>query len=136
MHWLNDLLTQFYNAQWHVTDHQAIYYREIVGNVFGLASALLGMWRKVWTWPIGMLGNALLFTVFLGQALGNGQGTPSMARPRDRSSSSSSASTAGGAGARTADPASTRRPSYPAGPPAASARRTSRSRWVWCWSAR
>ncbi len=76
MHWLNDLLTQFYNAQWHVTDHQAIYYREIVGNVFGLASALLGMWRKVWTWPIGMLGNALLFTVFLGQALGNGQGTP------------------------------------------------------------
>ena len=68
--------TRFYNAQWHVTDHQAIYYREIVGNVFGLASALLGMWRKVWTWPIGIVGNVLLFTVFLGQALGNGQGTP------------------------------------------------------------
>ena len=53
MQWLNDLLNSFYNAQWHVTDSQAIYYREIVGNVFGLASALLGMWRKVWTWPIG-----------------------------------------------------------------------------------
>lgn len=76
MHWLNELLDRFYNAQWHVTDTQAIYYREIVGNVFGLGSALLGMWRKVWTWPIGIVGNVLLFTVFLGQALGNGQGTP------------------------------------------------------------
>ena len=43
MHWLNELLDRFYNAQWHVTDTQAIYYREIVGNAFGLASALLGM---------------------------------------------------------------------------------------------
>ncbi|MFE9657049.1 nicotinamide riboside transporter PnuC [Micromonospora sp. NPDC006431] len=40
--------------------------REIVGNVFGLASALLGLRRLVWAWPIGMIGNALLFTVFLG----------------------------------------------------------------------
>jgi nicotinamide mononucleotide transporter len=76
MHWLNHLLDRFYNAQWHVTDTQAIYYREIVGNAFGLGSALLGMWRKVWTWPIGIVGNVLLFTVFLGQALGHGQGTP------------------------------------------------------------
>ena len=40
--------------------------REIVGNVFGLVSALLGLRRLVWAWPVGMIGNALLFTVFLG----------------------------------------------------------------------
>ncbi|MEU4815234.1 nicotinamide riboside transporter PnuC [Micromonospora aurantiaca] len=40
--------------------------REIVGNVFGLGSALLGLRRVVWAWPVGMIGNALLFTVFLG----------------------------------------------------------------------
>ncbi|MCW2792661.1 MAG: Nicotinamide mononucleotide transporter [Nocardioides sp.] len=38
--------------------------REVVGNVFGLASALLGMRRLVWAWPVGVLGNVLLFTVF------------------------------------------------------------------------
>ncbi|MCM0678379.1 nicotinamide riboside transporter PnuC [Micromonospora phytophila] len=40
--------------------------REIVGNGFGLASALFGLRRLVWAWPVGMIGNALLFTVFLG----------------------------------------------------------------------
>jgi nicotinamide mononucleotide transporter len=40
--------------------------REIVGNAFGLISALLGLRRLVWAWPVGMIGNALLFTVFLG----------------------------------------------------------------------
>lgn len=40
--------------------------REVVGNGFGLASALLGLRRVVWAWPVGMVGNALLFTVFLG----------------------------------------------------------------------
>ncbi len=39
---------------------------EVLGNVFGLASALLGMRRKVWAWPVGILGNVLLFTVFVG----------------------------------------------------------------------
>lgn len=39
--------------------------REVVGNLFGLASALLGMRRLVWAWPIGMVGNVLLFTVFV-----------------------------------------------------------------------
>jgi nicotinamide mononucleotide transporter len=72
MHWLD----VFYNAKWQVTANQAIYYREIVGNAFGLASAVLGLNRKVWAWPVGIVGNVLLFTVFLGQALGNDQGTP------------------------------------------------------------
>jgi nicotinamide mononucleotide transporter len=40
--------------------------REIVGNLFGLASAVGGMRRRVWAWPVGIVGNVLLFTVFLG----------------------------------------------------------------------
>ncbi|PRQ12456.1 hypothetical protein C1Y63_01300 [Corynebacterium sp. 13CS0277] len=40
--------------------------REIVGNLFGLASAYGGMKRVVWAWPVGIVGNVLLFTVFLG----------------------------------------------------------------------
>ena len=40
--------------------------REIVGNVFGLASALFGMRRLVSAWPVGIVGNVLLFTVFVG----------------------------------------------------------------------
>jgi len=40
--------------------------REIVGNVFGLASAIFGMRRLVAAWPVGIIGNVLLFTVFLG----------------------------------------------------------------------
>lgn len=38
--------------------------REVVGNLFGLASAILGMRRVVWAWPVGLVGNVLLFTVF------------------------------------------------------------------------
>lgn len=44
--------------------------REVVGNVFGLASALLGMRRLVWAWPVGLIGNVLLFTVFVSGELG------------------------------------------------------------------
>lgn len=43
-----------------------ILWREIVGNLFGLGSAIGGMHRRVWAWPIGIVGNVLLFTVFLG----------------------------------------------------------------------
>ena len=38
--------------------------REVIGNLFGLASAILGMKRFVWAWPVGLVGNLLLFTVF------------------------------------------------------------------------
>ncbi|GAA5119316.1 nicotinamide riboside transporter PnuC [Alloalcanivorax gelatiniphagus] len=38
--------------------------REVIGNLFGLASAILGMKRFVWAWPVGLVGNVLLFTVF------------------------------------------------------------------------
>jgi nicotinamide mononucleotide transporter len=53
-----------------------ILWREIIGNVFGLASALLGMRRKVAAWPIGIVGNVLLFTVFVGGVLGGAFDTP------------------------------------------------------------
>ncbi len=48
--------------------------REVVGNGFGLASAIGGLRRRIWAWPIGIVGNVLLFTVFLGVAFGNPQG--------------------------------------------------------------
>jgi len=54
-----------FDAQLVIGD-QVILWREIVGNGFGLASALGGLRRKVWAWPVGIVGNALLFTVFLG----------------------------------------------------------------------
>ena len=44
----------------------AILVREVVGNGFGLASAIGGMRRSVWAWPVGIVGNLLLFTVFVG----------------------------------------------------------------------
>lgn len=44
--------------------------REVLGNIFGLTSALGGMRRKVWALPIGIAGNLLLLTVFLGNVFG------------------------------------------------------------------
>ena len=58
IHWL-------FNAQIHFGS-KAIYWKEIIGNIFGLASALFGMRRKMWTWPVGIIGNVLLFTLFIG----------------------------------------------------------------------
>jgi nicotinamide mononucleotide transporter len=45
---------------------KSIALREIIGGILGLSSAVLGMKRKVIAWPVGILGDALLFTVFLG----------------------------------------------------------------------
>ncbi|WP_433219662.1 nicotinamide mononucleotide transporter family protein [Dactylosporangium sp. CS-047395] len=71
MHWIS----RFYDAHWQVTAGQSISYREIVGNLFGLASALFGLRRSVWAWPVGIVGNVLLFTVFVGQATGTDEPT-------------------------------------------------------------
>ena len=60
-----ELLRQFLSAELHIGS-STILWREIVGNGFGLASAILGMRRRVSAWPIGIVGNVLLFTVFLG----------------------------------------------------------------------
>lgn len=48
----------------------ALLLREVVGNAFGLASALGGMARRVWAWPVGIAGNLVLVTVFAGAAVG------------------------------------------------------------------
>ncbi|MFI7003719.1 nicotinamide riboside transporter PnuC [Nocardia sp. NPDC050175] len=53
------------DAKLHIAGSE-ILWREVIGNGFGLASALGGMRRRVWAWPIGIAGNALLFTVFVG----------------------------------------------------------------------
>ncbi|CAB4857436.1 MAG: nicotinamide riboside transporter PnuC [Actinobacteria bacterium] len=45
---------------------KSIAVRELVGGLLGLTSAILGARRKVAAWPIGILGDGLLFTVFLG----------------------------------------------------------------------
>lgn len=55
---------------------QSLLLREVVGNVFGLASAVGGMRRKVWAWPVGIVGNLLLLTVFLGTLLSPDQSLP------------------------------------------------------------
>jgi nicotinamide mononucleotide transporter len=70
---VGDGLTQLANAQL-TLGTQHILWREIVGNLFGLASAVGGMRRRVWAWPVGIIGNVLLFTVFLGAAFNTPQG--------------------------------------------------------------
>lgn len=60
-----DQLTWLLDARLHILGSE-ILWREIVGNGFGFASAVGGMRRKVWAWPVGIIGNMLLFTVFLG----------------------------------------------------------------------
>ncbi len=43
---------------------------EVIGIGFGLASAVGGMLRKVWAWPVGIVGNTILFFVYIGITLG------------------------------------------------------------------
>lgn len=70
---IGNLLSDFANAQLTIGD-QHILWREIVGNAVGLASAVGGMRRRVWAWPVGIAGNVMLFTVFLGAAFHTPQG--------------------------------------------------------------
>jgi nicotinamide mononucleotide transporter len=58
-------MSDLYNAQLTIAGH-GITWREIVGNAFGFASAIGGLRRRVWAWPVGIVGNVLLFTVFIG----------------------------------------------------------------------
>ncbi len=67
------VLADLANAKLVIAGH-VILWREIVGNGFGLASAVGGMRRRVWAWPVGIIGNLLLFTVFLGAAFHTPQG--------------------------------------------------------------
>jgi nicotinamide mononucleotide transporter len=67
------VVQQLYTAHATIGGHQ-ITYREVAGDVFGVASAIGGMRRRVWAWPVGIVGNVLLFTVFFGVAFHNPQG--------------------------------------------------------------
>ena len=61
-------LGSLYDAHISIAGHP-ITWREILGNGFGFASALGGLRRKVWAWPVGIVGNVLLFTVFVAATL-------------------------------------------------------------------
>lgn len=54
---------------------KSIALREVVGGILGLTSAILGARRRVAAWPIGIAGDALLFTVFLGAVFSFGDST-------------------------------------------------------------
>ena len=64
-----DVVRWLFDAQIVIGD-QHLLWREVIGNVFGLLSALGGMRRRVWAWPVGIVGNVLLFTVFMGAVFG------------------------------------------------------------------
>lgn len=59
------LIETMFHAELHLGS-ATILWREIVGNAFGIGSAIAGARRSVWAWPVGIAGNALLFTVFMG----------------------------------------------------------------------
>jgi nicotinamide mononucleotide transporter len=58
------IASTLYDAHLTIAGHP-ITWREILGNAFGFASALGGLRRRVWAWPVGIVGNVLLFTVFI-----------------------------------------------------------------------
>jgi len=66
------LLERLFEAQLSIFGQQ-ILWREIVGNAFGFASAIGGLKRRIWAWPVGIIGNVLLFTVFFGVAFATPQ---------------------------------------------------------------
>ena len=66
-----DFLRWLFDARIEFAGGGFLLWREVLGNLFGLASALGGMRRKVWAWPVGIIGNALLFTVFMGSVFGS-----------------------------------------------------------------
>src|SRR5699024_10058542 len=66
-----DLLQWLFSARIEFEGGQFLLLREVLGNVFGLLSALGGMRRKIWAWPVGIAGNLLLLTVLLGTVFGS-----------------------------------------------------------------
>ncbi|ALE05600.1 hypothetical protein AL755_09085 [Arthrobacter sp. ERGS1:01] len=66
-----DFLRWLFDAKLEFAGGGFLLWREVIGNLFGLASALGGMRRKIWAWPVGIVGNALLFTVFMGSVFGS-----------------------------------------------------------------
>ncbi len=63
---ISSILEWFFNASIPLSDTQNVALREVVGVTLGLTSAFLGARRKVLAWPIGIIADGLLVTVFLG----------------------------------------------------------------------
>ena len=101
-----------------------ITWREIIGNAFGMASAIGGMRRKVWAWPVGIIGNMLLFTVFAGLVFGMDDRAPMLGQAGRQIFFIITSCTAGGCGARAAATARAVRPSRRTGRARASASAT------------
>ncbi len=70
-----NLLSWLYDASLNIAGHH-ITWSEIIGNAFGFASAVGGLRRRVWAWPIGIVGNLLLFSVFVNAMFEHGAQVP------------------------------------------------------------
>ncbi len=53
-----------------------LHWLELIGVLIGLASAYLGMKRRVWAWPVGIVANIMLFFVYLGAVFGADERVP------------------------------------------------------------
>lgn len=63
---ISHILEWFFNESIPLSDTQSVMLREVVGVSLGLTSAFLGARRKVAAWPVGIVADGLLVTVFLG----------------------------------------------------------------------
>src|SRR5690349_22847830 len=70
-----DLLRWLYEASIPVAGYE-LHWLELIGVLFGLGSAIGGMRRRVWAWPVGIIGNVLLLSVFLAVTLQPGSHAP------------------------------------------------------------
>ena len=59
-----DLLRWLYEASIPVAGYE-LHWLELIGVLFGLGSAIGGLRRRVWAWPVGIVGNVLLFFVYI-----------------------------------------------------------------------
>jgi nicotinamide mononucleotide transporter len=59
-----DLLRWLYEASIPVGGYE-LHWLELVGVLFGLGSAVGGLVRRTWAWPVGIVGNVLLFFVYI-----------------------------------------------------------------------
>ncbi|MDQ2781003.1 MAG: nicotinamide riboside transporter PnuC [Actinomycetota bacterium] len=59
-----DLLRWLYEASIPVGGYE-LHWLELIGVLFGLGSAIGGLVRRNWAWPVGIVGNVLLFLVYI-----------------------------------------------------------------------
>ncbi len=59
-----EFLKHLYEASIQIGGYQ-LRWLELIGVLIGLASAVGGMRRRVWAWPIGIVGNVLLIFVYI-----------------------------------------------------------------------